>query len=148
MKHDQPNDRTEQQQLLRIPTDWRQISWLFTIVPPRIWTRDYADKNSMSGQNRSCTAQALDLKASILTTGPHCLFNFNFVSWLIYFRAAFMTKMMLVGDQAFKFNIWDTAGQERVRRFKWLTCPELEIKLDIFCKIIVCHQVQLKKILL
>ena len=25
-----------------------------------------------------------------------------------------MTKMMLVGDQAFKFNIWDTAGQERV----------------------------------
>ncbi|KAK2553080.1 Ras-related protein Rab-31 [Acropora cervicornis] len=27
--------------------------------------------------------------------------------------AAFMTKMMLVGDQAFKFNIWDTAGQER-----------------------------------
>ena len=29
-----------------------------------------------------------------------------------------MTKMMLVGDQAFKFNIWDTAGQERVRRFK------------------------------
>ena len=25
-----------------------------------------------------------------------------------------MTKMMLVGEQAFKFNIWDTAGQERV----------------------------------
>lgn len=29
--------------------------------------------------------------------------------------AAFMTKMMLVGDQAFKFNIWDTAGQERFK---------------------------------
>ena len=25
-----------------------------------------------------------------------------------------MTKMLLVGEQAFKFNIWDTAGQERV----------------------------------
>ena len=25
-----------------------------------------------------------------------------------------MTKMMLVGEQSFKFNIWDTAGQERV----------------------------------
>ena len=25
-----------------------------------------------------------------------------------------MTKMMLIGNQAFKFNIWDTAGQERV----------------------------------
>ena len=29
-----------------------------------------------------------------------------------------MTKMMIVGDQAFKFNIWDTAGQERVSSFK------------------------------
>lgn len=29
--------------------------------------------------------------------------------------AAFMTKMMLVGEQAFKFNIWDTAGQERFK---------------------------------
>lgn len=29
--------------------------------------------------------------------------------------AAFMTKMMIVGDQAFKFNIWDTAGQERFK---------------------------------
>jgi GTPase SAR1 family protein len=25
-----------------------------------------------------------------------------------------MTKMMIIGDNAFKFNIWDTAGQERV----------------------------------
>ena len=33
---------------------------------------------------------------------------------IVYCRAAFMTKMMLVGEQAFKFNIWDTAGQERV----------------------------------
>ena len=29
-----------------------------------------------------------------------------------------MTKMMIVGDQAFKFNIWDTAGQERVSSVK------------------------------
>ncbi|CAH3042185.1 ras-related protein Rab-22A-like [Pocillopora verrucosa] len=29
--------------------------------------------------------------------------------------AAFMTKMLLVGEQAFKFNIWDTAGQERFK---------------------------------
>lgn len=38
----------------------------------------------------------------------------DFIAINICFRAAFMTKMMLVGDQAFKFNIWDTAGQERV----------------------------------
>ena len=31
-----------------------------------------------------------------------------------HLRAAFMTKMMLIGESAYKFNIWDTAGQERV----------------------------------
>ena len=30
MKQSQRNDRTEQQQLLRIPTGRRQTSWLFT----------------------------------------------------------------------------------------------------------------------
>ncbi|EDO40557.1 predicted protein [Nematostella vectensis] len=29
--------------------------------------------------------------------------------------AAFMTKMMIVNDKAYKFNIWDTAGQERFK---------------------------------
>ncbi|KAK3716097.1 hypothetical protein QZH41_019634 [Actinostola sp. cb2023] len=29
--------------------------------------------------------------------------------------AAFMTKMMLIGESAYKFNIWDTAGQERFK---------------------------------
>jgi len=29
--------------------------------------------------------------------------------------AAFMTKMVIMADRAFKFNIWDTAGQERFR---------------------------------
>jgi len=38
--------------------------------------------------------------------------------FIVSHRAAFMTKMMLVGEQAFKFNIWDTAGQERVCTFR------------------------------
>ncbi|XP_031569399.1 ras-related protein Rab-22A-like [Actinia tenebrosa] len=29
--------------------------------------------------------------------------------------AAFMTKMMIIDENAFKFNIWDTAGQERFK---------------------------------
>ncbi|KXJ17854.1 ras-related protein Rab-22A [Exaiptasia diaphana] len=29
--------------------------------------------------------------------------------------AAFMTKMMIIGEDAYKFNIWDTAGQERFK---------------------------------
>ena len=41
---------------------------------------------------------------------------------IISCRAAFMTKMMLVGEQSFKFNIWDTAGQERVMYTQLLIC--------------------------
>ena len=56
----------------------------------------------------------------------HCIFallchfcepNTWILILVVSLRAAFMTKMMLVGDQAFKFNIWDTAGQERVCQF-------------------------------
>ncbi len=29
--------------------------------------------------------------------------------------ASFLSKTMVVGDMAYKFQVWDTAGQEKVR---------------------------------
>ena len=68
IKHNQRNDRTEhQQQLLRIPTDHRQTSWLFASAALKL-NQGLPRTNSTSGQNESP-----DLTASALTTGPHCL---------------------------------------------------------------------------
>ena len=52
--------------------------------------------------------------------GHYALFykSYQELLFIVSHRAAFMTKMMLVGEQAFKFNIWDTAGQERVCTFR------------------------------
>lgn len=46
-----------------------------------------------------------------------------------------MTKMMIVGDQAFKFNIWDTAGQERVSSFKLKSAEYLLFSQEFTLKI-------------
>lgn len=64
-----------------------------------------------------------------------------------------MTKMMIVGDQAFKFNIWDTAGQERVSSFtlesaEYLLFSQefiLEIRLQYNC-ILFIHLMQFKSL--
>jgi len=57
---------------------------------------------------------------NFLTGHLYVLFykSYQELLFIVSHRAAFMTKMMLVGEQAFKFNIWDTAGQERVCTFR------------------------------
>ena len=50
----QRNDRTEQQQLLRIPTGRRQTSWLFTSAAGKL-NQGLPGSNSTSGQSGSWT---------------------------------------------------------------------------------------------
>ena len=72
MKHYEWNERT-QQQLLRIPTGRRQSRWLFTSADKKL-NQGLPGTNSTSRQNVSWTwDHSPDLKASILTTWPHCL---------------------------------------------------------------------------
>ena len=52
MKPNQQNDRAQQQQLLRIPTGWRQTSWLFTSTAEQL-NQGLPGTNSTSGQNES-----------------------------------------------------------------------------------------------
>ena len=71
--NNQRNNRTQQQQLLRIPTGRRQTSWLFTSAAGKL-NQGIPGTNSASGQSdRVLNPGSLDLKASTLTTGPHCL---------------------------------------------------------------------------
>ena len=68
MKHNQRNNRTQQLQLLRIPTCRRQTSWLFTSAAGKL-------NQGLPGTNseRDLNPWSPDLKASALTTRPHCL---------------------------------------------------------------------------
>ena len=68
MKHNQRNNGTQQLQPLRIPTGRRQTSWLFTSAARKL-NQGLPRTNSTSSQNPGFP----DLKASALTTGPHCL---------------------------------------------------------------------------
>ena len=52
MKHNQRNNRTQQQQLLRIPTGRRQTSWLFTSAARKL-NQGLPGKNSTSGHHVS-----------------------------------------------------------------------------------------------
>ena len=64
----QRNDITEQQQqLLRIPTGRRQTSWLFTSAAGKL------NQGFNEWSERILNPGSPDLKASALTTGPHCL---------------------------------------------------------------------------
>ena len=60
-----------QRQLLRIPTGWRQTSGLFTSAAEKL-NQGLPGTNSTSGQN-VLNLGSLDLKASTLTTGLHCI---------------------------------------------------------------------------
>ena len=52
MKHNQRNNRTQQQQLLRIPTGRRQTSWLFTSAARKL-NQGLPGTNSTSGHHVS-----------------------------------------------------------------------------------------------
>ena len=75
-------NRTQQLQLLRIPTGQRQTSWLFTSATGKL-NQGLPGSNSMSGQSGSWNPGSPDLKASALTTGPHCLLYSRCISVLI-----------------------------------------------------------------
>ena len=67
-----------QQQLLRIPTSWRQTSWLFTSAAEKLNQGIPETNSSTSDQNvRVLSLWSPDLKASALTTGQHsdCLLD-------------------------------------------------------------------------
>lgn len=69
---------------------------------------------------RSDSVMGFDPNFLTVTGHLYVLFykSYQELLFIVSHRAAFMTKMMLVGEQAFKFNIWDTAGQERVCTFR------------------------------
>ena len=70
--NNQRNNRTQQQQLLRIPTGRRQSSWLFTSAAGKLNQGLPLNKFS-EWSERVLNPGSPDLKASALTTGPHCL---------------------------------------------------------------------------
>ena len=74
IKHNQRNDGTEQQQLIRIPTGRRQTSWLFTSEAGK-FNQGLSGTNSANWWEPVLKPGTADLKASALTTGPHCLLS-------------------------------------------------------------------------
>ena len=58
--------------VLRIPTGWRQTSWLFTKAWPKVQTWYYREQLQLVARVVGLNPEPLDFKSSTLITKSHC----------------------------------------------------------------------------